>query len=116
MGGQGADQLFGQAGADRFVFNSIADSAMGAGDTIRDFNLLEGDRIDLSAIDAIANTEANEAFAFVAEFTNQAGQAVLRYDAASNTTTVQLDVNGDGQADFGLAILGQVSSTDGWVL
>ncbi|MBW3560326.1 MAG: M10 family metallopeptidase C-terminal domain-containing protein, partial [Proteobacteria bacterium] len=116
FGGVGADQLFGGAGADRFGFRSIADSAIGSGDIIGDFNLLEGDTIDLSAIDAISNTEADEVFTFVAQFTNEAGQAVLRYDAAANTTTLQLDVNGDGQADFGLAISGEVSSAEGWIL
>ncbi len=116
FGGGDADQLFGGAGADRFGFQSTADSAIGASDIIVDFNLLEGDLIDLSAIDAVSHTAADEAFTFVTEFSNQAGQAVLRYDAAANTTTVQLDVDGDGRADFGLAIAGQVSSADGWVL
>jgi hypothetical protein len=41
---------------------------------------------------------------------------VLRYDAASNTTSFRGDVNGDGVADFELLLTGQVSTTEGWLL
>lgn len=51
-GGRGADLLFGGTGADRFVYRNVADSASGAFDTVADFSGAQGDRIDLSAIDA----------------------------------------------------------------
>ena len=57
------------------------------------------DRIDLSAIDAIAGT-ADDAFAFIgtAAFSNQAGQ--LRFEAADGLVHIFGDVDGDGIADL----------------
>src|SRR6185369_14520584 len=52
-GGAGADLLLGGLGGDRFVLTATSDSAVGAEDAILDFSHAEGDRIDLSAIDAI---------------------------------------------------------------
>ena len=114
-GDGGADTLSGGEGADRFVFTAVADSAPGASDRIVDFRADLGDRIDLSAIDAQAGTAANEAFSFVSAFSGRAGQAVLNYSAAANTTTLALDVTGDGQADAILLITGQVGQV-GFVL
>jgi serralysin len=45
-GGAGFDRLIGGAGADRFVFTSLADR----GDRINDFNVSQGDKIDVSAL------------------------------------------------------------------
>lgn len=45
-GGQGADDLTGGAGADRFAYYDLSEN----GDTIRDFNLSEGDTIDFSVL------------------------------------------------------------------
>ena len=114
-GDLGADVLTGGAGSDLFVFNALADSAPGAADRITDF-LSGTDRIDLSAIDANSSTAADEAFVLVSQFSNQAGQLVLSYDAGANATTLRLDVNGDGVSDFDLLINGQVGAGDGWVL
>jgi serralysin len=114
-GGGGADTLTGGAGADVFVFLAVADSAPGSADRILDFTAGQ-DLIDLSAIDADTATPGDEAFVFLAAFTGAAGQAMLSFDAAANTTTLRLDVNGDGQADFELLINGGVDPTTGWVL
>ncbi|TLP60431.1 type I secretion C-terminal target domain-containing protein [Parasedimentitalea maritima] len=46
IGGAGADVLTGGTGADRFVFNSLVD----AGDTVTDFDLAAGDRVDLGQL------------------------------------------------------------------
>lgn len=46
VGGGGADTLTGGTGGDIFVYTAVAD----AGDTITDFNLDQGDRIDLSGL------------------------------------------------------------------
>ena len=114
VGGAGADALIGGAGADRFVFTSLSDSAPGAADRIADLDAASGDVIDLSAIDANAGADGDQAFVLVEAFTREAGQAVLHYDAASNTTRLWLDVNGDAAADFEAIITGPVTSTDGW--
>lgn len=53
-GGLGGDYLLGKAGADRFVYTRIEDSGIAPStrDTIADFNAGQGDKIDLSQIDA----------------------------------------------------------------
>jgi Ca2+-binding RTX toxin-like protein len=110
-GGAGADVLIGGTGNDRFDFDSISESGLGASsDQILDF--VKGqDRIDLGGIDARAGTSANDAFALIGSsaFSGVAGQ--LRFETVDGpggpTTLVQGDVNGDGVADFAIALVGQ---------
>jgi VCBS repeat-containing protein len=103
----GADVLIGGAGDDTFAFFALSDSTAAASDTLLDFDDIDGlagDRIDLSAIDAIAGGRDN-AFNFIgtAAFSNVAGQ--LRYDNTTpGTTLVQGDTNGDGIADIQFAL------------
>jgi Ca2+-binding RTX toxin-like protein len=109
QGGGGADVLIGGAGNDTFVFNAVADIGTGAStDSILDFNAGGNgaansvDLIDLSAIDAnTKSSNKDDAFSFLGTglFTNHAGE--LRYDGAGHLLG---DVNGDGIADFSLAI------------
>ena len=76
-GGKGVDRLSGGLDADKFDFNAIVDSIVGADrDLVLDFNRGEGDRIDLSTIDANTLLSGNQVFAFVgsASFSGAAGQ------------------------------------------
>jgi Ca2+-binding RTX toxin-like protein len=113
-GGGGADFLVGGLGADTFVYASINDSSTIASDLIFDFNRVEGDRLDLVGIDANSGTGANDAFAVVAAFSNVAGQLVIATPDASGYYHVSGDVNGDGVADFVIAVnvTGTLSSAD----
>jgi serralysin len=99
-GAGGADKLYGGSGADLFIFKSYKDSTTTVRDTIYDFSQGQGDRIDLSGIDARSSTGANDAFTFIGEkaFTKVAGQ--LRYLNKDGDTYLYGDVNGDGVADF----------------
>ena len=99
-GGGGADTLTGGSGADRFVFKA-ADLA--SSDEITDFSHAQGDKIDLSAIDANINASNNQAFTFIgtAGFTHVAGQ--LHY-SGSGPLTLSGDLNGDGIADFTIKV------------
>jgi len=64
VGGGEHDVLTGGSGTDSFVFNRVKDNAASSGrDQIVDFNSVENDIIDLSAIDA--NTRAGGAAEFV---------------------------------------------------
>lgn len=64
-GGLGKDVLYGGTGRDRFSFESSnsADSPVGAGrDVIRDFNHYDGDKINVSSIDADLTLPGDQAF------------------------------------------------------
>ncbi len=66
-GGLGRDTLTGNAGADTFLFRSIQDSgnSQSLTDRITDFSAAQGDRINVSGIDAISSTVADDAFTFI---------------------------------------------------
>ena len=109
-GGPGGDRLTGGGGADIFAYASLADSQSYPPrsdgrkllpDLITDF-ASGTDRIDLSAIDAVAGTAPNDAFSFIgtAAFSGAAGQ--LRYEVSAGQTHILADVDGDRIADFAI--------------
>jgi Ca2+-binding RTX toxin-like protein len=107
-GGLGSDRLFGGKGADRFVFDSLGDSAKGsARDRIGDFER-KVDEIDLSGIDADAVRKGNQAFGFVGDdrFDRSAGELRFANGILSG------DVDGDGKADFEIAVAGKLAAVD----
>jgi Ca2+-binding RTX toxin-like protein len=103
-GNSGANTLTGGLGADLFVFDGV-----GASDTVADFSRAEGDRIDLHLADANRALGGDQAFAFVgtSAFSHTAGE--LRYEQSGGATFVYGDTNGDGAADFALAVAGLTS-------
>lgn len=123
-GGGGIDRLTGGLGDDRFVFTSIGDSrpllisadqSKEMPDLIRDFYSGE-DKIDLSAIDAIAGTAANDAFTFIgsAAFSNRAGE--LRVVVEHGAANIYADVDGNGVADMQISVLGTVPLASDFIL
>lgn len=112
VGGGGGDTLTGGVGSDRFVYRATADSTPANADYIQD--LATGDLIDLSAIDAKASKVGDQAFNLVAAFTGKEAQAVLSYDGA--TTSLSLDTNGDAVADAVITMAGDQTGFTGFVL
>ena len=108
-GGLGADKLTGGGKADTFIFTSARETK---GDLIRDFDPSENDRIKLSSIDADSGKRGNQSFDFIGTdgFSGDAGE--LRYKVGAAKTTVLGDIDGDGSADFRIALSGQVTLTD----
>jgi serralysin len=108
-GGVGADHLWGGPQSDSFIYTRVAESAVDVPgrDTIEDFSRVQGDRIDVAAIDADVSLEGNQAFAFIGEsaFHRTAGE--LRYELVDGQTLVSGDVTGDGVADFCISVRGQ---------
>jgi Ca2+-binding RTX toxin-like protein len=124
IGGSGEDILVGGGGADGFVLTQASVQSSKAGfhtlleiDIVNDLVRAEGDWLDLSAVDANISTVADDPFHLVAAFTLHAGEMTLAYDAATNLTALQLDVDGDGVTDYRMRIVGDVShDSGGWVL
>lgn len=102
IGGIGADTLTGGTGADHFTFRMIEDTTVSSSgrDIILDFARTQGDKIDLSAIDADLTTTGDQAFTLIgsAAFSNAAGE--LRYQFQGLQAFVSGDIDGDGAADF----------------
>lgn len=105
IGGTGIDVQYGGKGADRFIFQSEHESVRPHPDTIGDFSRSEGDKIDLSKIDAVRGG-ADNGFTFIGTnaFTGVAGQLAVRA-GANGIWEVLGDVNGDKVADFFLAVV-----------
>ncbi|MGL4960309.1 MAG: calcium-binding protein [Inquilinus sp.] len=114
LGGRGADTLTGGAGADRFQYFGAIHSLTGAGaDRITDFSHAQGDRIDLSPMDASTTVAGNQAFSFIGAglYTGVAGQ--LRYSVVGGVTTIAGDINGDKASDFHIQLTGAVNLVAG---
>jgi Ca2+-binding RTX toxin-like protein len=103
LGGNGGDTLAGGAGGDTMTGGNGSDvfavSDLGDTDVITDFGHGH-DRIDLTGIDAIAGTEASDAFTWIGAdaFDGNAGEVRAYSDAGH--TFVAGDVDGDTVADF----------------
>ena len=82
LGNARADILTGGGGLDSFVFTTTSDSAGRDIDTITDFQI-GTDVIDLSVIDAISGTAANDAFGFVSISASAGAAGTLSFDTTS---------------------------------
>lgn len=112
-GGKGVDTLTGGKGADTFVFvNGDSKAAKGKADTITDFKLGQGDRIDLSGFDANTGKNGVQDFDFIGTdaFSKTAGE--LRYEVVGRETFLYADTNGDGKADFAVHFDGKINFTE----
>lgn len=119
IGGQGTDTMTGGDGADRFVFNNRKETVVGSRhDEIGDFARRQ-DKIDLHGIDAVVSVARNQAFHFIGkiEFSGHEGELryrVEKFSKTEKTAFVEGDTNGDGHADFEIAVfnLGKLGKTD----
>jgi len=107
IGGLGGDLLRGGLGADTFVVAHAFVATLET-DNIYDFSAAEGDILDLSG--AYAGT-----LSIVSAFTKTAGEMTIGF--AGGITTVRLDINGDGKAEYQLRINDDVTGETGdWIL
>jgi Ca2+-binding RTX toxin-like protein len=114
IGGLGKDSLTGGVGADVFKFNSVSDSSAlpKQSDIITDFKHAQGDKIDLSAIDANSVLAGDQAFILISAATfsaNATGQ--LRFDP--KTSTLYGSTNSDASPEFAIVLSGVKSLVAG---
>lgn len=97
-GGAGNDVLYGGTGADTFIYNAIEDGL----DTILDFDITEGDALDLSSL----------LFGYDA-LTNDISDFVIATESFGNTK-ISIDTTGNGGAteSYDLAVLQGVTGLD----
>ncbi|MEJ5989852.1 calcium-binding protein [Ramlibacter sp. PS3R-8] len=118
-GGAGNDMLEGGAGNDTFDFDAATDMSTdpAATDVIGDFVVGE-DLIDLSGIDAMADTLEDDGFTFIgaADFSGTDAAAELRYtfDAAAGIGYLSGSTDADADAEFVIQVVGvtELSATD----
>ena len=110
MGGLGKDVLTGGLGADLFDFNAVAETGTttSSRDIIVDFSHGQGDKIDLSDIDANTGSRGNNAFSalqvgnhFSGAFANP---GALYFDQSSHILYGNND--NDHSADFSIELPG----------
>jgi Ca2+-binding RTX toxin-like protein len=111
-GGRGADHMYGGPDADVFLWSSIDDLGLTVATTdwVLDMYAEEGDRLDLSGIDANVYTPGDQAFTFIgmAPFSGRPGE--IRYYQAGDETFLQLQTGTSTDIE-GLIRLGPVLST-----
>jgi Ca2+-binding RTX toxin-like protein len=103
VGGSDADMLYGGAGRDVFQFNDETDSAAKERDMIKDFSHAQKDRIDFVALDG--NFAIKLDFIGDDKFSKEEGE--VRFQQMKGFTQVQVDLDGDGKADFALDVSGR---------
>ena len=112
VGGGGRDLLSGGTGADLFRYVATSDSGttLRKCDQILDFSGTEGDRIDLSALDAHSALNGDQAFSFIgtAEFSalDAAGQLRYEYDEDLNLGILYASLDADEDAEFAIILRG----------
>ncbi|MCB4820311.1 M10 family metallopeptidase C-terminal domain-containing protein [Roseicella aerolata] len=112
IGGEGADGLTGGKGADVFKYNTVQETWY---DAIWDFKYSEGDKIDLSGIDAKTHetfspsTWGNQAFHWVGNLAGKGlGKGDLGYQYVGGDTYVYGNTDSDAAYEVALRVSGHV--------
>jgi Ca2+-binding RTX toxin-like protein len=126
QGGAGSDTLTGGLGADTFTWTAEEGGFVGpnAHDRITDFNLAQGDLVNLFEMDADIHSAGNQSFSFLGSYGDSggfsaAGQITYIHSEGSTYLLVNTDnvfVDGDGNADAELVIQidGYWAPDSGW--
>ncbi|MFI0844849.1 calcium-binding protein [Mesorhizobium sp. IMUNJ 23232] len=114
----GADLLTGGGGGDTFRYVSLVDSNVSGGiDRIEDFDFGEGDRVDVSAIDANFGTTGNQAFTTeIAAGVAFSAAGQYRFSQDGISSLAEFNVDGDGDAELAIRFQGADLPDGSWFL
>jgi Ca2+-binding RTX toxin-like protein len=115
MNGPSYDTLEGGAGGDRYAWNTLAEMGSdGAYDLVVGFNAADGDRIDLSAIDADPVAFGRQRFTFIDR--SDPGRGQIGYDASTNSLVFNIDDDASPEARIVLQDAGSTPSASWFML
>ena len=115
-GDAGLDFLAGGPGGDRFVWSLVEDTGVtvNTADVIDDFNLAEGDRIDLAAIDANIVASGNQAFTFIGNAAFSGAPGEINYIFVAGETVIQLQTGTSADAEAVIRLNGFYTPEASW--
>jgi Ca2+-binding RTX toxin-like protein len=119
IGGTGRDWLTGNDGADRFVWNSTNETSttLAAMDWIQDFSSFEGDRIDLSGVDANVYAAGDQAFTFIGNAPFSGAPGEINYVYSGGNTIIQMQTGTSPDVEGGIVLPGlQIPQASWFVL
>ena len=115
IGGVGADYLSGGDGLDYFDFNALSEmgTTSATWDVITDFSKTQGDKIDLSTLDANGATTTNEAFSgtFVSSSTAFTAAGQLKFVSSGSNGFLYGNTDADSDAEFAIQLIGVTTFT-----
>jgi serralysin len=126
IGGMGRDTMVGGAAADKFVWSAAKETGLteATADVIKDFSFADGDRIDLSGIDANVYAAGNQAFTFIgsAAFTLNAATpdpsdvvpGEIRYYYAGGNTYIELQNGTSADVEGVICLQGTLTPQASW--
>jgi Ca2+-binding RTX toxin-like protein len=116
IGGRGVDFMAGAGGADTFIWSSIDDTGTTAetGDFVEDFVPADGDRLDVSGVDADVFAADNQAFRFIgnAAFSGTPGE--INYVHQNGQTIIQMQTGMSGDVEGVIGLPGIVTPEESW--
>jgi Ca2+-binding RTX toxin-like protein len=115
-GGSGADFMTGAGGADTFIWTSIDDTGTttATADRLGDFVPAEGDRLDVSGVDADIYAADNQSFRFIgnAAFSGTPGE--INYVHQNGDTIIQMQTGTSADVEGIIIIPGIVTPEASW--
>jgi Ca2+-binding RTX toxin-like protein len=116
VGGRGLDTLRGDTGGDLFVWADTNETGLTAAtaDVITDFNAAQGDRIDLSQIDANAYVDGDQAFTFIGNAAFSGNPGELNYVYVNGDTIIQMQTGTSPDVEAVIRLEGIVTPDASW--
>jgi Ca2+-binding RTX toxin-like protein len=115
-GGTGLDTLAGGYGGDLFVWSTRDETGVtpGTADLITDFNAAQGDRIDLSLVDANDYANGDQAFTFIGNNAFSGTPGELNYVYVGGDTIIQMQTGTSADVEAVIRLTGIHVPEAGW--